>query len=67
VAALADTQGYSVSVDPINARALIFGGVRGGVATSRLISLDLGTGEVLVRSDGATERLDRREEAWTCH
>jgi chemotaxis protein CheD len=38
-----------------------------GGTKSRTLTLDLGTGEVLVRSDGATERLDRREEAWTCH
>jgi chemotaxis protein CheD len=38
-----------------------------GGTRSRTLTLDLKDGDVVVRSDGVTERLERREEAWACH
>ncbi len=38
-----------------------------GGTRSRTLTLALGDGDVIVRSDGVAERLERREEAWACH
>jgi hypothetical protein len=52
-----------VTLDPISGQALVFGGFRDGTATSRLIALDLGTGETMLLSESTHPALARAQHA----